>query len=307
MEKLKKQIVIFLIFCLGIVCVGCNNTNQLNNEEDKEKENISYDEYFAQIVDENIKGLDCTILLMDLKSGEVLGNYGNVNKNFEPGDILKPVVYASLIENDISLEDSVDVSVAEYNGEYYRSKENFEKGETKTILESMELLNNPAIINIWKDFDKKEKVLYDLSSIGVMLDDDLAPLIGYKTIVSGKDIAQVYRAFANSEQQSDEPFTISLETKLVINDILKKAFENVCEYGIENYTPYGVFETISYTENENDIMNSNASFAGYLKSKTENEEGVVLVVNVTASEQEHTIENLKKIVSDIFVDYILRQ
>lgn len=307
MEKLKKQIVIFLIFCLGIVCVGCNNTNQLNDEEDKEKENISYDEYFAQIVDENIKDLDCTILLMDLKSGEVLGNYGNVNKNFEPGDILKPVVYASLIENDISLEDSVDVSVAEYNGEYYRSKENFEKGETKTILESMELLNNPAIINIWKDFDKKEKVLYDLSSIGVMLDDDLAPLIGYKTIVSGKDIAQVYRAFANSEQQSDEPFTISLETKLVINDILKKAFENVCEYGIENYTPYGVFETISYTENENDIMNSNASFAGYLKSKTENEEGVVLVVNVTASEQEHTIENLKKIVSDIFVDYILRQ
>lgn len=307
MEKLKKQIVIFLIFCLGIVCVGCNNTNQLNNEEDKEKENISYDEYFAQIVDENIKGLDCTILLMDLKSGEVLGNYGNVNKNFEPGDILKPVVYASLIENDISLEDSVDVSVAEYNGEYYRSKENFEKGETKTILESMELLNNPAIINIWKDFDKKEEVLYDLSSIGVMLDDDLVPLIGYKTIVSGKDIAQVYCAFADSEQQSDEPFTISLETKLVINDILKKAFENVCEYGIENYIPYGVFETISYTENENDIMNSNASFAGYLKSKTENEEGVVLVVNVTASGQEYTIENLKKIVSDIFVDYILRQ
>lgn len=307
MEKLKKQIVIFLVFCLGIVCVGCNNTNQLNNEEDKEKENISYDEYFAQIVDENIKDLDCMILLMDLKSGEVLGNYGNVNKNFEPGDILKPVVYASLIENDISLEDSVDVSVAEYNGEYYRSKENFEKGETKTILESMELLNNPAIINIWKDFDKKEEVLYDLSSIGVMLDDDLVPLMGYKTIVSGKDIAQVYRAFADSEQQSDEPFTISLETKLVINDILKKAFENVCEYGIENYTPYGVFETISYTENENDIMNSNASFAGYLKSKTENEEGVVLVVNVTASGQEYTIENLKKIVSDIFVDYILRQ
>lgn len=315
MKKLKKQIAIILMFCLTLLCIGCSNTNQTNDNENQSEQDEnnqyesdkSYDEYFAQIVSENAEDLSWTILLMDLKSGEVLGSYGDINDNFEPGDILKPVVYASLIENGVSLENNVDVSVAEYNGKYCRSKENFEQGETKTILESMEILNNPAIINIWKDFDKKEEVLYDLSSIGVMLGDDLAALMGYKTIVSGKDIAQVYCAFADSGQQSNEPFTISIETKLVINDILKKTFENVCKYNTGNYTPYGIFEIISYTENENDTMNSNANFAGYLKSKTEKEEGVVLIVNVTSSEQAYTIENLKEMVSDIFVDYILRQ
>ena len=95
---------------------------------------------------------------MDLKTGEVLGSYGDISDNFEPGDILKPIVYASLIENGVLLEESVDVSVAEYNGEEYcRSKENFAEGETKTVLESMELLNNPAVINIWKGFDKKRR------------------------------------------------------------------------------------------------------------------------------------------------------
>lgn len=319
MKKLKRKIAVLLIFCLVLLCAGCNSTSEPNNEEpnnpnnetdneaNEEKQSISYNEYFAQIVSENVENLDWTILLMDLKTGEVLGSYGDISDNFEPGDILKPIVYASLIENGVLLEESVDVSVAEYNGEYCRSKENFAEGETKTVLESMELLNNPAVINIWKGFDKKEEILYDLSSIGVMLGDDLAALMGYKTIVSGKDIAQVYRAFADSEQQSDEPFTMSIETKLVINDILKKTFENVCKYNTGNYTPYGIFEIISDTENENNTMNSSANFAGYLKSKTEKEEGVVLIVNVTAFEQEYTIENLKEMVSDIFVDYILRQ
>ena len=125
MKKLKKQIAIILMFCLTLLCIGCSNTNQTNDNENQSEQNEnnqyesdkSYDEYFAQIVSENAEDLSWTILLMDLKSGEVLGSYGDINDNFEPGDILKPVVYASLIENGVSLENNVDVSVAEYNGE----------------------------------------------------------------------------------------------------------------------------------------------------------------------------------------------
>ncbi|NDO46846.1 hypothetical protein [Clostridium sp. MD294] len=322
MKKLKKQIAILLIFCLVLLCVGCNNTNQTNNNENQSEENEnnqyeldrSYDEYFAQIVSENAEDLDWTILLMDLKSGEVLGSYGDVNDNFEPGNILKPIVYASLIENGVLLEESVDVSAAEYNGEYYRSKENFTQGEIKTVLESMELLNNPAIINIWKDFDKKQQVLYDLSSIGVMLSDNVMPLIGYDTIINSTDIAQVYRELANKEEQSDEPFIISAQTKQIVNDIMKKTFDNVCELNTELYTTYGVFGTVIHKENEYDINNINTNFAGYLKEKKqqnegdmlkENGEGVVLVVNVTSSEEAYTIEKLTEIVNNIFADYAL--
>lgn len=315
MKKLKKQIAIILMFCLVLLCIGCSNTNQTNDNENQSEQNEnnqyeldrSYNEYFAQIVNENTEDLSWTILLMDLKSGEVLGSYGDINDNFEPGDILKPVVYASLIENGISLENNVDVSAAEYNEEYCRSKENFEQGETKTILESMELLNNPAILNIWKDFDKKEEVLYDLSSIGVMLGDTIMPLIGNDTIINSTDIAQVYRALADKEEQSDEPFTISTQTKQIVNDVMKKTFDGVCEFGTGAYIPYGVFGTVIHMENDDNMNDINTNFAGYLKDKQqENGKGVVLVVNVASSEEAYTIEKLAEVVNDIFVDYILK-
>ncbi len=318
MRKLKKKILILCIICLGLLCFGCSNANESekednvaaqdetevnDNENNKSKENIDYNEYLSNIVNENAEDLNWTMLLMDLKSGEVLGSYGDVNSNFEPGDVLKPMLYASLIENGISLEDSVDVSIAEYNGQYARSKENFAEGETKTILESMELLNNPAIINLWKEFDKKDMVLYDLSSIGVMLDDNMSQLLGRNTIVSVKDIAKVYNALANSEEQTDVPFTMSAQTKQTMNDVLQKTFDNACEFTTEGHIPYGVFDTVIYKTEENGTTNIN--FAGYLKDKEQNGEGILLVVNVKSAEEAYTAENLKEVVNDIFVDYTL--
>lgn len=304
MKNIKNKMAILCIICFSLLCFGCQYEN--NKEQYNEKSvvtEIDYDNYVKEAVDKSIKGTEWNVVLMDLESKEILASYGDINCDFQPGNLIKPILYASLLQNKaVNLKDSVDISYVEYNGMTYRPAENFAQGEEVTVLESFELLNNPAIINIWNSCKRQDKVLEDMSNIGIKLEkDDLTPLLGYKIKANILDIAKWYYELAEEDRESNTPFYMSIDTKKTLNAILKKTFETVSYYYSDN-AYYGVFETFTYKENENNIKSANTNFAGYYKKDGK---GVVLVVTVKSDiendmDNVYTSKELVQVILDIF-------
>lgn len=270
----------------------------------------SYSDYFRFIASNFSDKYVWSIRMVDLSSGKVLGQLGEEQQAFEPGNLLKPLAYSAFLETGAAVaQDEIDVSPITYKGNKYVSLESDKGINSSTVRESFQNLNNPAMIRIWTAASDTNALKVSFESYGMEIDEskEIPPYLGYGIAVSDAQITNIYDDIVGAPETPRVAWSDS--TKTEIDTVLSQIYQNTSAFAgntssafsaSTQWVPYGVFDTIPLADDQG----MQANFAGYLKNGTQS---VGLFISVQSRQGAESIISGRELVSitnDIFHAYI---